>query len=996
MDDRLQTIHQIDNLAIARSVACDCNELSNHYKINKSDLTVIAQNIRSIHCNFDDLLINLSVLAFDVDVIILTECRLNPDKPIPKLNKYYAFATTRHLNQSDGVVVYIKETLKSKVTEIILTHASGLQIDIFDQTILGIYRSPSNTNADCFVNSLSLHLISLQSRKNITITGDININILPLENEQHYDIKNRATYLDMLSGYGILPGHTIPTRQLKCIDHFMSRINRAKHSAFIAVLNTTITDHLTTFLSISELKNRQVAPKTTTKIDFEKSFKYLQQRNLSKLLICNNPNFITDSLIQELADSIREGTSSVIIPKSKRIIKPWITNGVLRCIRNRNKLQRESRNDPCNEIKKITFLRYRNHCNNLIKKLKRKYEKDLIESSINNNKLLWKNIKNLTFTNKAKNTNIELSNLKSTPLDSANFINNYFADIGNQVARNVHSTLNENKLNEYLSSLRSQPQSFVLLDTDDEEINHIIMNLKSESAPGWDNISTKYLKHVKNEVIPLITHMANLCFKKGIFPNSLKKSVITPIYKSGDKNNISNYRPISVLPVLAKILEKLLNSRLLNYLADYKILSPHQFGFRRGISTEDAVTDITTLITKHLDKGTKCLSVFLDLKKAFDTVHVPTLLKKLEKNGIRNTQLSIFKDYLSNRMQKVKLENSLSDDVDVTCGVPQGSVLGPTLFLIYINDLCNMSLKHAKIFSYADDTAIVFTGTTWADAKVNAEEGMVHIASWLKYNLLTLNTTKTNYICFGIYDNSQPDYDLKLKIHECSNSDSRDCNCPIIDKVRSVKYLGVVLDQRLSWYPHIEHLLGRIRKFNWIFKTLRHIVPRRPFDAIGSSKNILNNIYISLVQSVITYCIPVWGGALKTRFLELERAQRTLLKIMYFKKRTFSTQSLHLLSNTLSIRKLYIIHLTLKKHTNLTYNPSARGKRRIGNVAFVPQVKTQFASTQFEKRSAYIYNKINKILNIYHKTSYECKTVLIKWIQTLDYDEVENIIQYVK
>lgn len=210
------------------------------------------------------------------------------------------------------------------------------------------------------------------------------------------------------------------------------------------------------------------------------------------------------------------------------------------------------------------------------------------------------------------------------------------------------------------------------------------MNLKSDSAPGWDGVTAKYLKYAKNEIIPIITHLANLCFKKGIFPSSLKKSIITPIHKNGDKDNINNYRPVSVLPVLAKVIEKMLNFRLLNYLTEFDIISPYQFGFRRGISTEDAVTSITKHITKHLDKGTKCIAVFLDLKKAFDTVSVPILTAKLEKIGIRKTQLSIFKDYLTHRKQKVKLENCMSDDLEVTCGVPQGSVLASTMFLIYI------------------------------------------------------------------------------------------------------------------------------------------------------------------------------------------------------------------------------------------------------------------------------------------------------------------------
>ena len=266
--------------------------------------------------------------------------------------------------------------------------------------------------------------------------------------------------------------------------------------------------------------------------------------------------------------------------------------------------------------------------------------------------------------------------------------------------------------------------------------------------------------------------------------------------------------------------------------------------------------------------------MFIDLKKAFDTVPHNILLNKLERIGIRGIQLSIFRDYLSNRKQNVRIEGCTSEDVGVTCGVPQGSVLGPTLFLVYINDLCNLALNNAKIISYADVTAIIFTGSSWSSTKTASENGMKRVAQWLKNYLLTLNTGKTNFMCFSIYNNFQPNYELSLKIHTCDETIRNDCCCPIINKVELVKYLGVMVDQRLSWYPQLEMTMSRIRKFNWIFKTLRHIVPTNMIDGTGTPRNLLNEIYISLVQSITTYCIPIWGGAHKSRFLMLERASQ--------------------------------------------------------------------------------------------------------------------------
>lgn len=216
----------------------------------------MSQNIRSIYCNFDDFVITLSSLSFPVDIVVLTECRLSSNKPLPQLINYNSYYTTRQLNQNDGVVVYIKKSLHPKVKEISLINAFCLQIDVLNSTIMCIYRSPSITNSESFVNSLCQHLDTLSMQNSIIITEDININITPKCTETTYEYNNRTNYLNKLSAYGILAGHTLPTRENNCLDHFMLKINKNKFSAFIAVFPTTITDHFTTFLTLCKSKNK--------------------------------------------------------------------------------------------------------------------------------------------------------------------------------------------------------------------------------------------------------------------------------------------------------------------------------------------------------------------------------------------------------------------------------------------------------------------------------------------------------------------------------------------------------------------------------------------------------------------------------------------------------------------------------------------------------------------------------------------------------------------
>lgn len=453
------------------------------------------------------------------------------------------------------------------------------------------------------------------------------------------------------------------------------------------------------------------------------------------------------------------------------------------------------------------------------------------------------------------------------------------------------------------------------------------------------------------------------------------------MHKGGDKDDVNNYRPISVLPSISKILEKLINNRLLNYLNKYNLISKSQFGFRQGLSTEDAVTALSSIVTGHVDQGRKCITVFLDFKKAFDTVSIPILLQKLELHGIRGSPLALLTDYLHERKQRVKIGEVVSKDISVTYGVPQGSVLGPTLFLLYINDLCSMAVEDGHIFSYADDTAIVFSGRSWDEVKHKAEKGLAKVDEWLKINLLSLNIAKTNYICFTMNNRTQPDPMFNIKIHKC-RLESQSCKCSKISKVDSVKYLGVIIDRRLSWHAHLEQLMSRTRKLMWIFKNLRHV----------ASPILLKQIYVALVQSIFNYCIPVWGGATKTHFLGLERAQRSLLKVMSLKPYRYPTEMLYSDLNILSVRKLYILNSILKLHKTLEYDTSKLNRRRKDNVLNIAQVKSTFATRQYLRQSAQIYNKINKIINIYPMNNRNCKKILTEWLMSQSYDEVEKLL----
>lgn len=350
------------------------------------------------------------------------------------------------------------------------------------------------------------------------------------------------------------------------------------------------------------------------------------------------------------------------------------------------------------------------------------------------------------------------------------------------------------------------------------------------------------------------------------------------------------------------------------------------------------MANLTEAVVNKIENNLKCYGVFLDLSKAFDTVSIPKLLSKLEKIGVRGTALDMFTSYLTNRTQVVKIGNYISSEEKLCYGVPQGSILGPTLFLTYINQLCNMTIEGCSIFTYADDTALIVHGKNWENAKLNAMNAIQTITEWLSENLLTLNLSKTQLIRFDISKNKiyNPDLDT-IPIHFLCDSNRTPCDCPTLRAVKSVKYLGIHLDERLDWHIQIDKLTARTRRLLYLFKTLRN----------SADKSTLLTAYFALCQSVISYCISVWGGAHKTSMIKLERAQRAILKVMLRKKRTYQTVKLYSECEVLTVRQLSILWTTLRIHSALPYNPKHAEKRKGASICPLIKCRTTWAKRQW-------------------------------------------------
>ncbi|CAK1600921.1 unnamed protein product [Parnassius mnemosyne] len=930
------------------------------------------QNIRSITRNMDELKVLIHRTALEWDLILLTECWLPSTHYIPIMDGYNYCKTLNNATQNEGVVVYFKKSLNITWQELSISDCNSIFLKICKDTIvIVIYRPPGFKDPTNFIESLSNMLDQYSHYKNIIIIGDINIDIV-IHSKDSY----ASYYLNSLASKGMLPAHTFPTHGKTCLDHV---VLKTKLQSTCYVAETSITDHDTLiFLFEANFSTRSLPPKIRERINYDKLDSYLSTLDFKSIYSMVDVDLAATFLMESLSNALKINTKTTKVSNRKIIKKPWITPGILRCLRNRDKLHQKCKKYPDDDVIITTYKRYRNYCNELLKKLKKEYEKSELTAAVKiSNKKLWDTIKIVTNMNKQNNKADKLLN-KSDPITSVNYVNSFFINMGKSLAEKHHINNNTSSI----FPINTYQHSIVLLDTDEHEIETIILNMKTNCSVGRDNISTFFLKRYRNLLVPPITYICNLSLKTGKFPNCFKLAEIHPIYKSGDAGCVNNYRPISILPTVSKILEKVINKRLTNYLEKHNLLSHCQYGFRPKRSTQDAVHELTDFIVTNLDSKKKVVAIFLDLAKAFDTVSVPLLLNRLEDLGIRNTQLKLFSNYLTGRYQRVRIGGCCSDDLPVSYGVPQGSVLGPTLFLTYINSLCNVKIHNGRIIAFADDMALLFQADTWSEVFNFAQNGFDLVNKWLKEYKLTLNVDKTKYIAFTTKNINVPELEyFHITAHCCSQIDSS-CSCPTLSRTDCIKYLGVMIDNTLSFHFHIGLLSTRIRKLIYIFKNLRRV----------ADHNVIKMVYFALCQSLLIYCITIWGGAPKTTMLQLERAQRAVLKVSYSLPFLFPTTDLYQQCSVLSVRKLFILHTALLQHSMIQYESSNNDKRRKYVVCPSKCLKTQFSHRFFCFLGGYLYKKLNKRLLIYSLTKHACKQTLQKWLLNIDYKAAENLL----
>ena len=529
----------------------------------------------------------------------------------------------------------------------------------------------------------------------------------------------------------------------------------------------------------------------------------------------------------------------IIIKPAKKFSEGWYTLGIKRANAKARKLCKKAKisglkkdydryHDYRNSLNRIKIYEQRSHYDQVFKKIG------------DNSKLLWSVLNTLVKkqSNKTDMTKLMFNSMKLTNSNQiCDAFNKHFIAAGDKVQNSVRKC-------ECNGLAPVAPPTFKgnlqFKQVSELQICKIVENLKPKLSCGLDGISNLLLKRIIHVIKSPLCYVINLSLISGEFPQLMKLAKVLPLYKTGDRVIPDNYRPISLLPVLSKVLETVVYRNTVEYLEKNKLIFPKQFGFRKKHSTSDAVMTLVGDSLKAFEKDFLVMSVFIDLKKAFDTVSHKRIIDKLYQLGIKNTELDWFSSYLKSRQQIVTCNGVLSAPMEVTVGVPQGSLLGVLLFQIIINDMAK-NLRYCSTILYADDTTIYVVGKSLHFLKLKMQSDLESVSHWLSHNHLKLNVAKTKSMLLN-REGLAPSFELKI-----------DGQC--IENVVSFKFLGIIIDNALRFEQHFSYVYGKLQSASFVIRKLSQKLPT--FS--------IRLLYHALFGSHLVYAVSVWLPLLSKR-----------------------------------------------------------------------------------------------------------------------------------
>jgi hypothetical protein len=914
-------------------------------KIDTCAMNLFHLNVRGLNKldKFEKLKTTINKLKNKPAIIALTETKLGKKFPITlyNINGYQRISCCRNVKGNNkivggGILVFINKSITLRYhTATTLNQIEKIKLEVTVENknfaIIIYYRAPNNV-MNVFLNDLETELNSCND--NLIILGDINI-----------DASQTNDYINMLACYEskVINNHATRDSSGKVIDHFVCNFSDNFDITLDTISwNKNETDHNAIIARVKGV-NWKTASKIECKfnhIDKEKlHHEFCERIKLTELQLSTSSETIATNIINCIQEATKLSTSHFAYRIKRNNKVPWITHKIMEIIKKKDKLlavQRKSRSTVrANEIKAISSL--------LKKKI---YEEKkrimLMKFSEKNTKILWRNINTFLGREKKKHTiAIEMDDkqLIHDPQQIANLFNVHFTSKMHALKNNI-SVENQNFNPPNVQS------SMVLNTPSKEDLIVIISQLSNNKSPGLDGIKNEHIRVLKNELVEAIVILIRKMIECGEYPAILKKSIVTPINKSGKLTNIEDYRGVSMLSNINKIIEKYLFNELYNYIyTKANVIYKRQYGFRRNCSTENAANDLFNFVNMELDKKLKVSLLMLDLKMAFDIVDKTLLLNTLHSYGIRGSVLNLIESYLTNRTQMVRFNGYTSDELPIDSGVVQGSILGSLLFTIFFNTISHLNLT-GTLFLFADDLVLVNSCDRKLDIQNAIERDMEILLSYFNSQKLVVNASKSNFIIFN----------PGAKDKNLSTINVRDTS---IARVYEVKYLGLLIDHKLHWNCHINHIQTKISMATGILHKLKHRLPT----------NIKKLLYHTLIESHLTYLITIWGVASDNVINKLQVTQNRAIRNIFNRDSRDNRVEMftHHAENLKPIRTLHfirtaclifqIIHKKTHSNIQLMIKPPSRTNKSSHNLTKIP-AKTNYGVNTITNIGVEIFNYI--------------------------------------
>ena len=922
-------------------------------QLQAKGLKMVQLNARSLLRNIDELRTILCTNSIDIGAF--NETWLDDTVMDNEIGiDHYKIVRKDRNRRGGGVILYVREEYEVEV----LQHASlqnleALAIRVRNKSsqpfiFITWYRPPSG-HSELFDHYESLLSFVDSFNNSIVIMGDLNCDILkkPLQSNTKRVILIHENFA--LQPLNVTESTRVSETSSSLIDLMLTnRIELIKSSG---VIDIGLSDHSMNFIvwgnSPTHATPRVFHYRKFQDVDVDAFCERLQNQPWENVILAKD----ISQAVKLWEDYLLEIVNLFMPIKSRKVknkSSPWMTSEIVKLIKQRNKIKKKSRRTK-NSEDIIMYRKLRNKVTCEVRKAKKNYYVAKLSRAKGKSTDVWKILKSVIPKSQVRdpNTNSEDSKIKT------NEFNQYFSSIGAELASKIKE--NPNLLQFENNVYTAGKIKFKFHSVSEDAVYKELMRLKDSASVGLDEISSKMLKISAPVIVPYLTYIINRSLFENKFPNQWKMSKIIPIHKSGNTTSPNNFRPISIQPTVSKLLERFVQRQFMAFLEENSLLSPAQFGFRRKHSTVTSLVKVTDEWMKAIDEGKYTGAVFIDLKKAFDCVNHDLLLCKLRNIGVSEECLPWFADYLKGRFICTSLNSNLSTPLPISFGVPQGSILGPLLFIVFINDLFRYA-GNCSIQLYADDTVVYFSGNDVDNIQTELNNSLFIIHKWMCSNKLTINFDKTVSFLIGSRHMLNKHDKLEILINDIP-----------IQQVDHVKYLGFVIDNRLKWDIHAENLCSKAGKLINYLARLRYFI----------NESNLNLIYKAIILPLFDYADIILGSSDKKHLKRLQslqnRAGKIIMKINPYEH--VSNSQVHSVLDWLSLESRRKKHLSIfvfkSVHNMLSasvcdmFQPSSftYSLRNSGNI-MLPKPRTEYCRRTTHYRGSLQYNSLPQTMKI--------------------------------